>query len=410
MLFAQLLERLIQVGSLTVIDANGRTHTFTGDLPGRSCTIRLHDKALHYRALLNPYLCIGEAYIDGTLTVEDTDLYEFVALCEINMGWSNSVHWLPRLRHAISLIGRRVTQRNPAPRARHNVAHHYDLSGRLYEIFLDSDRQYSCAYFVEPDDGLEQAQCRKKQHLAAKLLLAPGQKVLDIGSGWGGLAISLAKLADIEVTGITLSTEQHAYANQRAEREGLADRVKFMLKDYRQIRGRFDRIVSVGMFEHVGIGYYDVFFGCVRDLLVEDGIALLHTVGRAMGPGAMNPWMDKYIFPGAYPPALSEVTPVIERKGLYITDIEILRLHYAETLKAWRERFMANREKVLGLYDDRFCRMWELYLASCEAAFRYGGFLNFQVQMAKQQDAVPLVRDYVTDFERAVASAEWRAA
>ncbi|MDP6707739.1 MAG: cyclopropane-fatty-acyl-phospholipid synthase family protein [Alphaproteobacteria bacterium] len=410
MLLAQLLKRMIKKGTLTVIDADGDCHVFEGTETGRTCTIRLHDRALHHKLFFRPELHVGEAYMNGTLTVEAGDIYEFAALCGENMGWGDPDHWAPRLRRSIERAGRRIAQFNPAHRARRNVAHHYDLSGKLYELFLDADRQYSCAYYLSPNDELETAQEQKKRHIAAKLLLEPKQKVLDIGSGWGGLALSLAKTTEVDVTGITLSTEQHQVANERARKEGMAERVRFGLQDYRQVEGRFDRIVSVGMFEHVGVSHYDTYFRTLRNLLAEDGVALLHTIGRAEGPNSTNPWIARYIFPGGYSPALSEVTRAIERAGLYITDIEVLRLHYAETLRAWRRRFRQNRDQIRELYDERFCRMWEMYLAGSEVAFRYCGHVNFQIQLARRQDAVPLSRDYISDFERAGPKAEWRAA
>jgi len=287
------------------------------------------------------------------------------------------------------------------PRARRNVAHHYDLSDQLYELFLDRDRQYSCAYFRSPEDELETAQQNKKRHIAAKLLLQPGHKVLDIGSGWGGLALYLAAECGCEVTGLTLSEEQHKVSQGRAAAAGLADRVRFHLRDYREEEGQYDRIVSVGMFEHVGVVQYPTFFRKVNQLLTPDGVALLHSIGRMEGPGTTNPWLRKYIFPGGYSPALSEVVPAVERERLWITDIEILRLHYAETLCNWRGRFEENRERIRALYDERFCRMWELYLVGAELAFRRDRHLNFQMQLAKQVGTVPLTRDYITDWERA---------
>ena len=279
------------------------------------------------------------------------------------------------------------------------MAHHYDLSDALYELFLDANRQYSCAYFISSDDTLERAQEQKQRHIAAKLLLRSGQRVLDIGSGWGGLALYLAHVADLDVTGVTLSTEQHAYSQRRASEIGADDRVRFLLKDYRQQDGLFDRIVLVGMFEHVGVGHYTQYFEKFRDLLEDDGVTLIHTIGSAGGPGAANAWINKYIFPGAYVPALSEILPVIERAGLYVTDIEVLRLHYAETLKAWRHRFIARRQTVAALYDEQFCRMWEFYLAGWEAAFRHTGLVVFQIQLRKRIDTVPLTRDYISDWE-----------
>jgi cyclopropane-fatty-acyl-phospholipid synthase len=306
---------------------------------------------------------------------------------------------------------RRWQQFNPRSRARHNVAHHYDLDGRLYRLFLDGDEQYSCAYFESRDQSLDDAQLAKKRHLAAKLCVKPGAKVLDIGCGWGGLALYLAEIAGANVTGITLSQEQYKRAQNRAIERDLTRNTAFQLVVYRDVDGRYDRIVSVGMFEHVGVVHYPEFFGKVKELLADDGVALLHSIGRQDGPASTNPWLRKYIFPGGYSPAMSEVVPVVERSGLWITDIEILRLHYAETLRAWRTRFNANRERIRALYDERFCRMWEFYLAGSEMAFRHQGHLNFQMQFAKKIDAVPLTRDYMVDWERSHrASAAERAA
>ncbi|MGH6792571.1 MAG: class I SAM-dependent methyltransferase, partial [Methyloceanibacter sp.] len=290
---------------------------------------------------------------------------------------------------------------NPITRARRNVAHHYDLSGRLYDLFLDRDRQYSCAYFETPKDDLETAQDQKKRHLAAKLLFdRPGLKVLDIGSGWGGLGLYLARECGAEVDGVTLSEEQHKLSCERAQAAGLDDRVRFHLRDYRQLSGRFDRIVSVGMFEHVGAAHYRTFFQKARSLLADDGVMLLHTIGRASPPGTTNPWLRKYIFPGGYTPALSEVMRAVEKTGLIVTDVEVLRLHYAKTLRHWRRRFLRNWSKAAELYDERFCRMWEFYLAGCEVAFRYMDQVVFQLQISHRQDAVPLTRDYITDSKR----------
>jgi cyclopropane-fatty-acyl-phospholipid synthase len=296
-----------------------------------------------------------------------------------------------------------LQQHNPVGRARENVAHHYDLSDTLYDLFLDRDRQYSCAYFTA-DETLEEAQDNKKRHLAAKLLLEPGQKLLDIGSGWGGLALYLARVANVDVTGVTLSVEQHKVANERARAAGLADRVRFHLRDYREDKGRYDRIVSVGMFEHVGVQHYREFFGQVRNMLTENGVCLLHSIGRMEPPGSTSAWLRKYIFPGGYTPALSETLAAVERERLYVCDIEILRLHYAKTLRHWYDRFQANRSRIEALYDARFCRMWEFYLKGCEVSFKYANQMVFQMQLARRQEAVPLTRDYVTDFERTHAA------
>jgi cyclopropane-fatty-acyl-phospholipid synthase len=308
-------------------------------------------------------------------------------------------------------ILRRIYQYNPAGRSQRNVAHHYDLSRRLYELFLDADEQYSCAYFPDTNMTIEAAQEAKKRHIASKLLLKPGMKVLDIGSGWGGLAFTLAETAGVDVTGLTLSREQLAVANERARAKGIADRVRFHLRDYRAETGTYDRIVSVGMFEHVGINHYEEFFATVNRLLAPDGVMLLHAIGRLNGPGQTNSWIRKYIFPGGYAPALSEVLPVVERSGLLTTDVEILRMHYAITINRWQERFTANRAEIAQLYDERFCRMWEFYLAGAEMDFRYLKAMVFQLQLGKSMGAVPLVRDYMVDWERQGSkTAESRAA
>ena len=398
MLVGVFLKSLVTVGTLRVIDANGKLHEFSGS-PGPSVTVRLHDRSLHTRLFINPHLATGEAFMDGTLTIEDGDIYDFAALGMMNLGTGQG-HWVQDIVAGFRRMSKRLAQYNPIGRAQANVAHHYDLSDALYELFLDKDRQYSCAYFQTPEDSLEEAQENKRRHIAAKLMLESDSRVLDIGSGWGGLALYLSQVSGADVTGITLSQEQLKVARERAAAAGLATKVRFNLQDYREVTGRFDSIVSVGMFEHVGVGYYLTFFNAVRDLLAEDGVGLLHSIGRMNGPGATSPWVHKYIFPGGYVPALSEVLPVIERAGLVVTDIEILRLHYAETLKAWRRNFNANRARVAELYDERFCRMWEFYLAGSEASFRYGGLMVFQIQMAKRHEAVPLTRDYITDWER----------
>lgn len=396
LLLRNLFRRIIRKGSLTIIGPGGEIHDVGRGLP--SVTIRITNQATVRRLFVNPDLAVGEAYMDGSIIIEGGEIYSFLELCLANLGWGYG-HWVRRGQAVLRRLGRRVSQYNPVTKARANVAHHYDLSDALYTLFLDSDRQYSCAYYTSLDDSIEQAQAQKKRHLTTKLLLRPGLKVLDIGSGWGGLALHMAQTASVDVTGVTLSTEQHAYAERRADEVGLADHVRFLLQDYRQVTGRYNRIVSVGMFEHVGIGHYREYFQKIRNLLTDDGVALLHTIGSAEGPSGANPWIHKYIFPGGYTPALSEIVPVIERAGLYITDVEVLRLHYAETLKAWRLRFAENRQSAAALYDERFCRMWEFYLAGCEAAFRHAGLVVFQIQLSKRVDTVPLIRDYITDWE-----------
>jgi len=401
MLLARLLNHLIAVGSLIVIDANGATHTFQGtarrDRYGVApppLTVRLHDPVLHSRLYLNPQLTAGEAYTNGTMTIEDGDIYDLLDLVGRNL---EIVDWpaFTRLAGWAGLLFRRLHQFNPLGLSKAHVARHYDLSGEMYDLFLDSDRQYSCAFFESPNDDLETAQDNKKRLIARKLLLRPGYKVLDIGSGWGGLALYLARTAGVEVDGLTLSEEQVKVSRAHADEAGLGERVRFYLRDYREHRGRYDRIVSVGMFEHVGIGYYPKFFAAIHDLLTDDGIALLHTIGRSAGPGVTDPWIRKYIFPGGYSPALSEISQAIEQRGLIGTDIEVLRLHYAETLRHWRQRFQKNRGKAAALYDERFCRMWEYYLAASEMSFRHMDSVVFHIQMARRADAVPMTRGYL---------------
>ena len=387
------LGALVSEGDLVLCLPDGSRRRY-GDGTGRQVVVHLHDPALVRRLVRNPALAVGEGYMDGTLTVEGDDLHGLTGLGTRAVAARRGAAWhraAALMRQAL----RSVEQFNPAARARANVAHHYDLSGALYDLFLDSDRQYSCAYFTRPDMTLEEAQAAKKAHVAAKLLLRPGMRVLDIGCGWGGLALDLARNHGVEVLGVTLSREQHQAACARAQAEGLADRAVFRLMDYRDVTGQFDRIVSVGMFEHVGVPQYRAFFDTLRGLLTDDGVALVHTIGRAPPPGSTNPWISKYIFPGGYVPALSEVMAAVEREGLWQTDIEIWRLHYAETLRHWLARFEANLDKAQVLYDARFCRMWRFYLVACEQTFRLNRQCVFQLQLARKQDAVPLTRDYL---------------
>lgn len=398
MLLPYLLRRTIRNGSLRLIDARGRERVF-GDGSAPSCTIHLHDWRLEYSLALNPALRFGEAYMDGTLTIDQGTLPEVLDLFLHNYANLERSRWFV-LANILQRQGRKIRQSNPLGRATRNVAHHYDLSKELYELFLDSDRQYSCAYFETPGDSLEAAQANKKRHIAAKLLLQPGQKILDIGSGWGGLAIYLAKVCDVDVTGVTLSAEQYKVAHERVIEEGLAGRVQFGLQDYRKETRVYDRIVSVGMFEHVGKRNYREFFTTAYDLLAEDGVFLLHTIGRYDEAAPVNPFLRKYIFPGTDIPCLSELLPIIERAGFVLTDLEVLRLHYAKTLHEWRKRFTENREKAVALYDDRFYRMWELYLTSAEMGFRHDGIAVYQIQLAKKKDTVPLTRDYIADWKR----------
>jgi cyclopropane-fatty-acyl-phospholipid synthase len=401
------LQKYIRRGSLKVTTAGGTTRTF-GDGSGPAVAVRFTTAAAQRAVLLDPELKLGETYMDGTFVVERGSIADVLAvlLRQERVGAANWA-WLPRLlRH----LFRRLQQYNPRARSRQNVAHHYDLDGRLYSLFLDGDRQYSCAYFETPDQSLDDAQLAKRRHLAAKLRPPAGGKVLDIGCGWGGLALYLAENTGADVTGITLSQEQFQLAQNRALERGLTQETNFRLIDYRDVEGTFDRIVSVGMFEHVGVGFYDTFFGKCQKLLADDGFAVLHSIGRSSPPGITNPWIAKYIFPGGYIPALSEVVPAIERAGLIVTDIEVLQLHYAETLKAWRERFLAHCDEVVKLYDQRFVRMWEFYLACSEMAFREGDMVVFQIQMAKQKGIVPQTRDYIAQEEARLRGLEARHA
>ncbi|MCW3473129.1 SAM-dependent methyltransferase [Limobrevibacterium gyesilva] len=405
-----ILRRFIVLGRLTVRWPDGQLTTYTGE-PGPEALMALRSSAAVRRIALNPALAVGEAYMDGDLVPVDCTIHDVLDLLVINLNSETSSLPVYKFRAALKRMTRALAQFNPASRSRRNVAHHYDLNGRLYSLFLDRDRQYSCAYFPRGDETLEEAQVAKKRHIASKLRLdRPDLTVLDIGCGWGGMALTLARDYGARVTGITLSTEQLDEARARASAEGLADRVTFELLDYRSLHRCFDRIVSVGMFEHVGVGHYRTFFEVTKRCLAPDGIALLHAIGRHTGPDATNPWIAKYIFPGGYSPALSEVLPAIEKSGLVTTDIEILRLHYAETLRHWRRRFAANRDAIMGLYDERFCRMFEFYLSGSELAFRREGHMVFQIQLARDQRAVPLSRDYMVDTERKAAASACAAA
>ncbi len=401
--------RLITTGRLTIIDPWGFAHHF-GPAETPHATLRISTPAALYRILLRPDFHVGEAYMDGTLIIEEGGLRELLHICSSDQ---DALNGRP-LTLAFNRIGRamrKLHQFNPQSRSRANVAHHYDLSANLYDLFLDADRQYSCAYFADGDETLEEAQHKKKQLIASKLLLKPGQRVLDIGCGWGGLALHLAQSAGADVTGITLSEEQLKVARERAAAAPSPGRAQFALRDYRDENGKYDRLVSVGMFEHVGVNHYQDFFAKCRDLMQPDGVGLLHAIGRMEPPESTNAWIRKYIFPGGYCPALSEVLAPLERSGLWVTDIEILRPHYADTLRHWGERFQANRDAIRELYDERFCRMWEFYLASCEMSFRTGPMMVFQIQFARNRNAVPRTRGYAGDVNAApvVCTAEKHA-
>ena len=406
------LSRFITLGRLGVEWPDGRRRVFAGPPgSGPEAVLRLRDRRAVRRLLVNPALAVGEAYMDGGIEPIDGTIYDVLDVLVSNTMANGNPHPIARLFAAYGRLRRRIDQYNPATRAVRNVAHHYDLNGRLYSLFLDRDRQYSCGYFPRGDETLEAAQAAKKRHIAAKLLLdRPDLTVLDIGCGWGGLALTLGRDFGARVLGITLSVEQLTEARSRAAAEGLSDRVQFELMDYRGLNRRFDRIVSVGMFEHVGVGFYRAFFQTVARCLKPEGVALLHAIGRNEYPGSTNPWIAKYIFPGGYCPALSEVLPAIEHSRLLTTDIEILRLHYAETLRHWRRRFAANRDAIAALYDERFCRMFEFYLAGSELSFRRENMMVFQIQLAHHQDAVPLTRDYIERAEAAIPARSRRVA
>jgi cyclopropane-fatty-acyl-phospholipid synthase len=396
------LSQFIRRGSVTFTTSSGATFT-CGDGTGQPVSVKFLTAEAERRLLLDPELAIGEIYTDGDFIVENGSIADLLATAldqpDMVPRWSRVRWWL---RYLI----RHWQQFNPPARSKRNVASHYDLDGRLYRLFLDADMQYSCAYFETPDSTLDDAQLAKKRHIAAKLLVKPGHRVLDIGSGWGGLGLYLAGMTGANVTGVTLSEEQLSVSNARASELNLTGCAEFRLQDYRETPGPFDRVVSVGMFEHVGVDYYDTYFKRCAELLADDGVMVLHSIGRSEGPGITNPWIAKYIFPGGYIPALSEVLPAIERSGLLVDDIEVLRLHYAETLKSWRERFLARREEAAKLYDERFVRMWEFYLASSEMSFRKQNVMVFQIQISKRQGVVPITRDYIAREEQRLREIE----
>ncbi|MDB5690891.1 MAG: cyclopropane-fatty-acyl-phospholipid synthase [Sphingomonas bacterium] len=402
-LLDRMLSRFVRRGRFVVIDADGSRHEYGDGAPGQPrVTIRLKDsKAANFIAG-HPRLGGAEAFMDGRLVIEEGDIAGMIDLVRGNGTWEKGGRSLAQpnpIRRAFGTTRMRFDRLNWAAKSKRNVAHHYDLGNRLYDLFLDADRQYSCAYFTDPGNSLDQAQADKKAHIAAKLNLRPRQRVLDIGCGWGGMALYLNRVADVDVLGITLSEEQLKTARRRAEEAGVADRVKFELIDYRDVTGTFDRIVSVGMFEHVGPPHYRTFFAKCRSLLAEDGVMLLHTIGRMGGPGVTDAFTAKYIFPGGYNPALSEIISASERVKLIASDIETLRLHYAHTIQHWYDRTVAAREQIVAMYDERFYRMWTLYLAGAMAAFRHGGMCNYQIQYIRRRDALPITRDYIAAAE-----------
>ena len=394
----RVLSHIVRIGSLKITGADGRTETF-GDGTGAHVHLVIHSKSAERQIAMNPWLKVPETYMDEQMDFRVGDPLDLLEIAYVNERAGTDPLFM-RIGEGTQYLFRRFQQINTAARARRNVHHHYDLSGDMYRLFLDEDMQYSCAYFEKPDVSLDEAQRAKKRHIIAKLNMKPKQKVLDIGSGWGGLGIEIARQFDADLLGVTLSDEQHAVSQKRARDAKLERKARFEIADYRSLKGPFDRIVSVGMFEHVGINHYKAFFDKTSQLLKDDGVMLLHTIGRTSGPSVTNSFIRKYIFPGGYIPSLSEVTPIIEKSGLIVTDVEILRLHYADTLKHWRQRFMANRDKAKAIYDEKFCRMWEFYLAGSEASFRWQNLVVFQIQLAKRNDILPMTRNYIADNEQ----------
>jgi cyclopropane-fatty-acyl-phospholipid synthase len=413
-LLRAIFSKLVTHGALATTLANGETIR-AGDGTGTAVAIRFTDSRAPWALVIDPEMQLGELFMDGRLVMEQGSVHDLLHLV-LSDARGQPSPWFERALDQARFLIRHLTTWNTRDRARRNVAHHYDLDDRLYALFLDADWQYSCAYFETPDQSLEQAQLAKKRHIAAKLLVEPQHRVLDIGCGWGGLCLYLSEVAGIgDALGVTLSEEQLDAARKRASAQGAEDRVRFALQDYRDVTGSFERIVSVGMFEHIGPRFFATFFETCRKLMSDDGVMLLHTIGCSDGPNHPNPWLNRHIFPGGYLPALSEILPAIEKAGLIVTDVEVLRLHYARTLEAWRERFMARRNEAAALYDERFCRMWEFYLAMSQAAFECQDVVVFQIQIARRQDAVPLTRDYIADREKTLRDAEtgpasWRDA
>ncbi len=398
-------KRLITSGTLNIVTYNGKRLQF-GDGTGAPVGIRFTDWKAQFGFILDPDLKLGENFVDQRMVVEQGTIYDFLSLVLKAQRFVRPP-WPVRILDRWRYVTRRFLQKNGITKAKQNVAHHYDLDDRLYQLFLDEDRQYSCAYFESECASLDEAQLSKKRHIAAKLCISAGQRVLDIGCGWGGMALYLARVGGAgHVTGVTLSEEQLKVAEARVSKAHLSDKVQFELQDYRALDAKFERIVSVGMFEHVGIDFYDVFFNKIADLLTDDGVMLLHTIGNSDVPDFTNPWIVKYIFPGGHLPSLSDITVSVERSKLIVTDVEVLRLHYAKTLRHWRERFMARRAEAVALYDERFCRIWEFYLSASETAFQYEDIVVFQLQIAKRQENVPLTRDYIFEAEAAFRKVE----
>jgi len=394
MQLARLFNKIFKKDGFILIDTDLKKHIIGSPENKKPITLRLLDKKLHYKLLFRPDLYFGEAYSDGTIKIENGTLTEFLNLALMNIG-RNELNFFSQLLNKLSGSYRYLTNFNFIKKSQMNVAYHYDLSDDLYDLFLDPKKQYSCGYFKNPNDSLEKAQNNKINHIIKKLNIKPNQKILDIGSGWGSLAIDIAKSAKCEVTGITLSENQYNHSVKKVKELNLENQVKFKLIDYRQLNEKFDRIVSIGMFEHVGRKFYKKFFKKISELLKEDGIALIHTIGSVNPPRDPHPWITKYIFPGGYTPSMSEVTSPIEKSGLIVSDIEVLRMHYSHTLRCWKESFLLNKEKVITLFDERFFRMWEFYLTSCEIAFKWGDQVVYQFQLTKNYTSVPNTRDYI---------------
>lgn len=403
-LIDRFLDRAVRRGQLTLIRPDGTSRSFGSPDPDlKPVTMRLA-RGAEGRIVRDPSLGTAETYMDGSLNLEQGDILDLLTLVTANNAWekSNAVLSPSPLSRATGKVAHWLGRRNMARKSKRNVAHHYDLSARLYDLFLDADRQYSCAYYTDPANSLEQAQADKKAHIVAKLAIRPGMRVLDIGCGWGGMALYIHAKTGAEVLGITLSEEQLKIARERADAAGVADKVKFELIDYRALEGQFDRIVSVGMFEHVGTPQYRTFFAKCRELMTPEGVMLLHTIGRAGAPGYTDAFTLKYIFPGGYIPALSEIAQGYEGLRYFLTDVEVLRLHYGHTLKAWYERTVAAHDAIVDLYDERFYRMWTFYLAGCYVSFLNGGLVNYQLQFSRSRTALPITRDYMAEAERAL--------
>ena len=390
----QFCKNLFKEDGFVLVDAYTTEHIIGNPKKKIPIKLRLLDKSLHYKLLLLPELYFGEAYTDGSLVIENGSLTEFLDIAMKNIG-RNETNYYSKIIKKIRGTYRYFTNFNLVPKSKKNIAHHYDISEKLYDLFLDSNRVYSCAYFKNENESLETAQNNKIEHIIKKLNLKPNQKVLDIGSGWGTLAIEIAKKSQCEVLGITLSKNQLLHSIKKVKELNLENQVTFKLMDYRELDEKFDRIVSVGMFEHVGRKYYNTYFNKVSDLLTKDGIALIHTIGSIVSPRDPHPWISKYIFPGGYTPSLSQVVTPIERSGLIVSDIEVLRMHYSHTLRHWKERFIGKKKEVLSMFDEKFFRMWEFYLAGCEMAFKWGDQVVFQFQLTKELNSAPNTRDYI---------------